>query len=78
MKTSIIYVTGMLSVLDALGVEKRLKRLPAVVRAEANFLSGTSTIEYHENQITLAELYRNSFLNVDITVQGNVFQKTRK
>ena len=56
MKTSIIYVTGMLSVLDALGVEKRLKRLPAVVRAEANFLSGTSTIEYHENQITLAAL----------------------
>lgn len=56
MKTSIIYITGMMSVLDALGVEKRLRHDPAIIRVEANFLSGTSTVEYDENKITLADL----------------------
>lgn len=56
MKTSIIHITGMMSVLDALGVEKRLRRDPAIIRVEANFLSGTSTVEYDENQIRLADL----------------------
>lgn len=56
MKTTIIYITGMMSVLDALGVEKRLRLHPAIIRVEANFLSGTSTVEYDENQITLANL----------------------
>lgn len=45
-----------MSVLDALGVEKRLRRHPAIVRVEANFLSGTSTVEYDESQITFADL----------------------
>lgn len=46
----------MMSVLDALGVEKNLKRHPVITRVEANFLSGTSTVEYDENQITLEDL----------------------
>jgi copper chaperone CopZ len=46
----------MMSVLDALGVEKRLRCHPAIIRVEANFLSGTSTVEYDENQIMLADL----------------------
>jgi P-type Cu2+ transporter len=56
LKTSVIYITGMMSVLDALGVEKRLRRHPSIVRVEANFLSGTSTVEYDDDQITLADL----------------------
>jgi P-type Cu2+ transporter len=46
----------MMSVLDALGVEKRLGRHPAIIRVEANFLSGTTTVEYDEDQITFADL----------------------
>src|SRR6266540_568567 len=46
----------MMSVLDALGIEKRLRHNPAIIHVEANFLSSTSTVEYDENQISLTDL----------------------
>lgn len=57
-KTTVILVDGMMSVCDGLGVEKRLRRRPGIRHVEANFLSGTATVEYDENQIMLADLKR--------------------
>lgn len=46
MKTNIVDVSGMLSPLSTLGVEKQLTRLPGVKRAQVNYVSGSATIEY--------------------------------
>ncbi|MEA3274086.1 MAG: heavy metal translocating P-type ATPase [Pseudomonadota bacterium] len=48
MKTSIIDVQGLLSVLSARGVEKQLVRLPGVTRAEVNYVAGSATVKYDE------------------------------
>lgn len=48
MKTSIIEVGGLLSVLSTRAVEKRLARLPGVVRAEVNWVAGSTTVKYDE------------------------------
>lgn len=56
MKTTVILIDGMMSVCDGLGVEKRLRRHPGIRRVEANFLSGTATVEYDETQVALAEV----------------------
>ncbi len=58
MKTVVVYVDGLFSVCEALGVEKRLLRHPGVRRAEANYLSGTATVEYDESRVTLADIQR--------------------
>ncbi len=58
MKTVILYVDGLLSVCDGLGVEKRLKRHRGIRRVEASFLSGTATVEYDEGQVSLDEVVR--------------------
>lgn len=56
MKTVVILIDWMMSVCDGLGVEKRLRRHPGIRKVEANFLSGTATIEYDETQVSLAEV----------------------
>lgn len=56
MKTSIIEVGGLLSVLSAHGVEKRLTRLPGVVKAEVNCVSGSTTVEYDDAVTSLSEI----------------------
>ncbi|RWA51436.1 ATPase P [Cupriavidus sp. UYMSc13B] len=56
MKTSIIEVGGLLSVLSAHGVEKQLARLPGVTRAEVNVVSGSTTVEYDETVIHLSDI----------------------
>ncbi|CAG9172693.1 heavy metal translocating P-type ATPase [Cupriavidus pinatubonensis] len=56
MKTSIIEVGGLLSVLSALGVEKQLTRLPGVVRAEVNCVSGSTTVEYDDTVTSLGAI----------------------
>lgn len=45
-----------MSVCDGLGVEKRLLSHAGIRNVEANFLSGTATIEYDESQITLTDI----------------------
>ncbi|TPQ30679.1 heavy metal translocating P-type ATPase [Cupriavidus pinatubonensis] len=56
MKTSIIEVGGLLSVLSAHGVEKRLTSLPGVVKAEVNCVSGSTTVEYDDAVTSLSEI----------------------
>jgi len=56
MKTSIIEVGGLLSVLSARGVEKQLARLPGVVRAEVNCVSGSTTVEYDDTVTSLSAI----------------------
>lgn len=52
-KTVVIEVGGLLSVLSAHGVEKRLSKLPGVIKAEVNYVAGSATVVYDETQIDL-------------------------
>lgn len=56
MKTVVVTIDGTMSVCDGLGVEKRLATHPGIQRIEANFLSGTATVEYDESRMTLADV----------------------
>ena len=53
MKTSILEVGGLLSVLSARGVEKQLAKLPGVGKAEVNYIAGSATVTYDEAAIDL-------------------------
>lgn len=53
MKSSVIEVGGLLSSLSARGVERQLRRLPGVARAEVNYVAGSATVEYDEAAIHL-------------------------
>ena len=48
MKRAVLEVGGMLSVLDFLGVEKRLKRTAGVQTASVNIATNTAVVEYDE------------------------------
>ena len=48
MKKVILEVGGLVSVLSAMGVEKRLEKLPGVKKAEVNYVAGNATITYDE------------------------------
>jgi P-type Cu2+ transporter len=52
-KTSIIEVSGMLSVLSARGVEKQVARLPGVTRVEVNYPAGSATVVYDDTRVDL-------------------------
>ena len=56
MKTTVIEVAGLLSLLSAAGVEKQLRRLPGVGKAEVNYVAGSATMIYDESQIDLAAI----------------------
>ena len=56
MKTSIIEVGGLLSVLSARGVEKQLARVPGVERVEVNYAAGSATVVYDESRLDLGTL----------------------
>jgi len=53
MKTSVIEVSGLFSALCALGVEKRLRELPGVVRAQVSYATGTASLAYDETKTEL-------------------------
>ena len=53
MKTSIIEVGGLLSVLSARGVEKQLARLTGVERVDVNYAAGSATVVYDESRLDL-------------------------
>ena len=50
MKTAIVEVAGLISVLSARGVEKQLTRLPGVRKAEVNYVAGSATVVYDEKR----------------------------
>jgi Cu2+-exporting ATPase len=56
MKTSVIEVGGLLSVLSARGVKKQLARLPGVERVEVNYAAGSATVVYDEKRVDLPTL----------------------
>ncbi len=56
MKTSIVEVRDMLSVLDVLGVEKRIRVIPGVESATVDFAAATATIRYDETRLNVADI----------------------
>ena len=56
MKTSVMEVRDMLSVLSALGVEKRIGEVPGVESATVNYAAGTATVRYDETRLDVADI----------------------
>jgi P-type Cu2+ transporter len=55
MKTTVIKLDGIESVLSPAGVEKNMCRHPGIHKVETNFLTGTATV-HHDDTVTLAEI----------------------
>jgi len=53
MRTVNVEVGGLLSSLNARGVEKQLAKLPGVHKAEVNYVAGSATVVYDETVIDL-------------------------
>ncbi len=56
MKTSVIEVHDMLSVLSVLGVEKRIGEVPGVESVTVNFAAGNATVRYDETRLDVADI----------------------
>ena len=56
MKTSVIEVRDMLSVLSVPGVEERIGKVPGVESATVNFSAGTATVRYDETRLNIADI----------------------
>ena len=56
MKTSVIEVHDMLSVLSVLGVEKRIGEVPGVESVTVNFAVGSATLRYDETRLNIADI----------------------
>jgi len=56
MKTSVIEVHAMLSVLSVDGVEKRIGEVPGVESVTVNFAAGSATVRYDENRLEIADI----------------------
>ena len=56
MKTSVISVHDMLSVLSVAGVEKRIGEVPGVESVTVNFAAGTATVRYDETRLDVADI----------------------
>ena len=56
MKTSVIDVHDMLSVLSALGVEKRIGEVPGVESVTVNYAAGSATVRYDETRLEVADI----------------------
>src|SRR5262245_11386513 len=57
MKTTVINLEGIESVLSPAGVEKQLCKHAGIHKVETNFMTGTATV-YHDESMTLAEIKR--------------------
>lgn len=55
MKTTVIKLEGIKSILAPAGVEKRMCTYPGIHKVETNFMTGTATV-YHDDSVTLAEI----------------------
>ena len=56
MKTSVIHVRDMLSVLSVPGVEKRIGEVPGVESVTVNFAAGSATVRYDETRLEIADI----------------------
>ena len=56
MKTSVIEVRDMLSVLGALGLEKRIGAVPGVESVTVNYAAGSATVRYDETRLGVADI----------------------
>ena len=56
MKTSVIEVHDMLSVLSVLGVEKRIGEVPGVESVTVNYAAGSATVRYDETRLQIADI----------------------
>ena len=74
MKKAILEVGGMLSVLDFLGVEKRLKHVLGVHAATVNIATNTAVVEYDEN-VTNVEALRAKIIDCGFHCHGEVLPR---
>ena len=56
MKTSVIEVRDMLSVLSVVGVEKRIEEVPGVESVTVNFAAGNATVRYDETRLDVGDI----------------------
>ena len=56
MKTSVIEVHAMLSVLSVEEVEKRVGEVPGVESVTVNFAAGSATVRYDETRLQVADI----------------------
>ena len=56
MKTSVISVRDMLSVLSVAGVEERIGEVPGVESVTVNFAAGNATVRYDETRLDVADI----------------------
>jgi copper chaperone CopZ len=56
MKTSVIEVRDMLSVLSVLGVEERIGQVPGVESVTVNYAAGSATVRYDETRLEIADI----------------------
>lgn len=59
MKTSVIEVRDMLSVLSVQGIEKRIGDVAGVESVTVNYAAGTATVRYDETRLDLAAIRSN-------------------
>ena len=56
MKTAVIEVAGLVSVLSASGVKRKLEQLPGVHHADVNYVAQSATVHYDDAKVTIEEL----------------------
>ena len=56
MKTSVMDVRDMLSVLSVAGVEERIGEVPGVESVTVNFAAGNATVRFGETRLNLADI----------------------
>ena len=56
MKTSVMEVRDMRSVLSVLGVEKRIGEVPGVESVTVNYAAGNATVRFDETRLSLADI----------------------
>ncbi len=56
MKTSVIEVRDMLSVLSVSGVEERIGKVPGVESVTLNYAAGSATVRYDETRLEIADI----------------------
>ena len=59
MKTSVMKVHDMLSVLSVSGVEERIGEVPGVESVTVDFAAGSATVRFDETRLTLADIRSN-------------------
>ena len=74
MKTSVMEVRDMLSVLSVLGVEQRIGEVPGVESVTVNYAAGSATVRFDETRLSLADIrsdVRQSGSKADAAEGGN-------